>query len=293
MSVTVGLYSPGDMGSTVGRVLSEHGLRVVGCVQGRSERTRHLAENAEIELLSSYADLVAESDLILSILVPAEAVKAAEFLAHHFTGARVTYADCNAISPETTRHIGRIITDAGADYIDASIIGPPPHKPGVTRFYASGEHAARLAALNEYGLDVRIVSDEIGQASAVKMCYAALTKGTGALMAQLLIGAEALGIRETLMAEFKISQADRVERIERATRYVPAKARRYAGEMDEIARTFASVGLTPKIHEGAAAMYRFIGETPLADRNPEDPEPPPDIEETLRVLLAHLKHTAE
>jgi 3-hydroxyisobutyrate dehydrogenase-like beta-hydroxyacid dehydrogenase len=286
---TVGLLSPGDMGHEVGRALQQHGLEVITCLQGRSERTRKLAAEANIRDVSSYPALVQEAELILSILVPAQAGQAAQLVAQALreTGATITYADCNAIAPQTVRQLGAMITAAGSRFVDASIIGPPPRQPGATRFYASGPALEDFLALNNFGLKVIGMGPEIGRASAIKMCYAALTKGLSALTLELLIAGEALGVLEPLLAEFQTSQQGHYKTMERLTG-VPTKSRRWVGEMEEIAQTFEHVGLTPHILAGAADMYRFIGETTLADRTPEDPEPPPSLAEMLSILAAQL-----
>ncbi len=286
---TVGILSPGDMGHTVGQRLREHGLRVIAYLSDRSERTRQLAAKAGIEEVSSYEALVKEADIVLSILVPAQAGAAAQAVAEALnkTGAELLFADCNAIAPQTTCRIGKVVEDAGGRFVDASIVGPPPRREGTTRFYASGTHAEQLARLNEYGLDVPVVSARIGDASAVKMCYAGLTKGLTALCTELLVAAEALGVRRALLEEYRTSQAAMLQRIEGGLPGMPPKSRRWVGEMEEIAATMDSVGLTPKFHEAAADMYRFVGGSSLADRTPEDPEEP-TLEEMLQVLVDNL-----
>jgi 3-hydroxyisobutyrate dehydrogenase-like beta-hydroxyacid dehydrogenase len=289
---TVGILSPGAMGSVVGRVLIDHGLRVVTSLEGRSERTQGLADAAGVEDLGSIESLVGEVDILLSILVPAQAGNAARTVASALacTDAQPLYVDCNAIAPQTAQQIGKMLTASGARFVDASIIGPPPREPGSTRFYAAGPHAGGFAALGDYGLDVIVLGGDIGQASAIKMCYAALTKGLTALGTELLTAAEVLGVLEPLQKEFRTSQATLYERLACSVTRVPVKSRRFAGEMEEIAKTFGAAGLTPKIHAGAADVYRRMGETPLADRTPEDTSPPPTLEEALAVIAEHLGH---
>ena len=287
---TVGILSPGDMGHTVGQRLREHGLRVIAHLADRSRRTRQLAAKAGIEEVSSYEALVKDADIVLSILVPAQAATAAQMVASALnkTGTDLLFADCNAIAPQTTRRIGKVVEDAGGHFVDASIIGPPPRRDGTTRFYASGAQAEKLARLNEFGLDVPVVSERVGDASAVKMCYAGLTKGLTALCTELLVAAEALGVRGALFDEYRTSQAAMLQRIEGGLPGMPPKSRRWVGEMEEIAATMASVGLTPKFHQAAADMYRFVGGTSLADRTPEEPDAP-SLEEMLQVLVDVLK----
>lgn len=287
---TVAIVSTGDMGHAVGRALKDLGLRVVTCLTGRSTRTRQLAEKAGIEDIPSMEDLVCRSDAFLSIIPPAAAPALAETIAQvlRTTGRPLLYVDCNAISPQTTRQIGDTITAAGGRYVDAGIIGPPPRRPGTTRIYVSGAYADELLALNGGALEFVPVGGEIAAASAVKMCYAAMTKGTTAIWFELLMAAEALGITAPLRRELEKSQMAPLQWMERQIPTVPPKARRWVGEMEEIAATFEYLGLTPRIFQGAADMYRFIGQTPLGDEFPETADPNRtawDIVATLREYL--------
>ncbi|MEI9479259.1 MAG: NAD(P)-binding domain-containing protein, partial [Deltaproteobacteria bacterium] len=127
---TVGILSPGDMGHAVGQVLGSHDLRVITCLQGRSERTRSLASRAHIEDVSTVQALVREADILLSILVPAQARQAAQVIAKAIseTHAELIYADCNAVAPQTACQIGEMITGAGGRFVDVGIIGSPPGK---------------------------------------------------------------------------------------------------------------------------------------------------------------------
>lgn len=287
---TIGIHSPGDMGHSVGQRLRENGLRVIAYVADRSARTQALAKEAGIEAVPSYEALVQESDVILSILVPTQAMPAADLVAQAIkkTGADVLYADCNAIAPQTAQAVAAYITKAGGRFVDASIVGGPPRGEYTPRIYTSGEEADVLALLNDYGLNIIVMSDKVGDASALKMCFASLTKGSTALYAQLMTAAKALGIDETLKAEFAGSMPDRLQRIERGLPRVPVKARRFVGEMEEMAKMYESLGMIPSMLAGAAEMYRIIGRTPLADRVPEDDSPFPSLDETLAMFVAAL-----
>ena len=283
---TVGLLSPGDMGHAVGAVLVKNGIRVITCLEGRSNRTRGLAEKAEIQDVPTYQDLVNEAEIILSILVPSEARNAATLVSDALeeTGQKVTYADCNAIAPQTVREIGKILTSAGSNFVDAGIIGGPPGPGVMNRIYVSGPDTEAVEQLNEYGLDIRAIGPEIGQASGLKMVYAALTKGTSALALELMVAAKRLNLYDALISEWEMSQADRYESFKRGLQSVPSKAHRWIGEMEEIAKTFGDVGLTPKILEGAADMYRFIRSNPVSDETPETI----DRNRTLEQLIDRL-----
>ena len=213
---TVAVLAPGDMGHAVAAVLKAGGLRVVTCLAGRSARTRALAAKAGVEDLGDDAALVRAADVLLSILVPAQAEALAGRIAAALraTPADLLYVDCNAIAPETARAVGAVVEAAGARFVDAGIIGPPPRAGAKgTRFYASGAAAADFAQLRDYGLDVRIIGERAGDASALKMCYAALTKGTTAIMTELAVAAARLGVSEPLRAEFELSQPEMLERM--------------------------------------------------------------------------------
>ncbi len=283
---SVAILSPGDMGHAIGRLLREHELRVFTCLAGRSSRTRELSQQAGITDLPNLSELVEQSNVLMSVTVSeavpglcqevADAVKA--------TGTDLLFAECNAIAPRLSREMETVLSEAGARYVDASIIGGPPRDGSSPRVYASGENAAELEQLRESGLDVRNLGPQLGRASGIKMCYAAMTKGTTALQAELLIAAEKLGLTQELMAEFSGSQPAVVKRMEGWMPGMPAKSRRWISEMEEIEATFRDLGLTPNIFKGVADMYRMIGDTPLGDENPESRDKERSLAETIRII---------
>jgi 3-hydroxyisobutyrate dehydrogenase-like beta-hydroxyacid dehydrogenase len=290
---TIGLLSPGDMGNVVAKVLQNHGLRVLTCLKGRSERTRMLAREAQVEAVPTYEALVAETEMLLSIVVPEAALSTARLVADALCQAAktTTYVDCNAVAPETVKAIGAVITSVGSRMIDAGIIGSPPRQPGVTRFYASGPEVERFVELGNFGLDIRSLGRDIGLASGLKMCYAALTKGMTAIATELLVTAHTMGLYEPLVAEWQLSQKDRYRTIERQLPVMPTKAGRWISEMEEIAKTFGDIGLTPKIHLGVADMYRFVGTSPLAEETPETRDRDRTLAQMIEGLAAHLQES--
>jgi 3-hydroxyisobutyrate dehydrogenase-like beta-hydroxyacid dehydrogenase len=289
-TTTVGLLSPGEMGHTVGGVLHANGLRVLTCLQGRSERSRALAGDAGIEEVSSLDDLVQQADILLSILVPASALPVAHEVAAALrnTGSPLLYVDCNAIAPNTVRAVGDAITSAGGRIADVGIVGPPPRKPG-TKFYASGPGAGEFSELSNYGLDVRVLDGDIGQASGLKMCYGALTKGLQALSTELLVAAKLMGLEEALRAEQRETMAEVLGWVEASTPTMPPKAHRWVGEMEEIASCFADLGMTPDILHGAAEMYRFVSQTPIGKESPETRDPSRGLDGVVAALAESLQ----
>ena len=289
---TVAILSPGDMGHAVGRALRAHGLTVMTCLEGRSERTRALARQAGIRDVATLEELVSQVDLVLSILVPAEASGVAQQVAEALraAGADTYFADCNAVSPQTTGTMDALVTGAGGRFIDGSIIGGPPRTDGgsAPRFYVSGPHASIMSDLHGLGIDVRQMGDSIGRASGIKMCYAALSKGTAALEIAVLAAAEAMGLSGELRSELMSSQPQAYRRMERSVPGLPVKAARWIGEMEEIATTFDHAGVTPRLHQGAADMFRLLAETPFADETPETLDASRTLEQTVAVIARSL-----
>jgi 3-hydroxyisobutyrate dehydrogenase-like beta-hydroxyacid dehydrogenase len=283
---TVAILSPGDMGHAVGGLLRERGLRVLTCLDGRSERTRTLSEKAGIVDVPTMEDLVEHSQILLSITVseavPALCMEIASAVRE--TGTDLLFAECNAIAPQVSREMEPIITGSGARYVDASIVGGPPRNGSSPRFYTSGDHTGELARLKDYGLDVRPVGPEVGQASGIKMCYAAMTKGSSALYAQLLLAAELMGLSDHVKEEFRHSQSAVMQRMERGIPGIPARSRRWVSEMQEIEATFANLGLTHHLFRGVTDMYRLIGGTPLGEETPESRDRERSLEETMQLL---------
>ena len=287
---TVAILSPGDMGHAVGRRLRENGLTALTCLAGRSDRTRALAEQAGIRDVPSMVELVVQSDLIMSITVSEAARGVCDRVAQALTstGADVLFAECNAIAPQLTRELAPVITDAGGRFVDVSIIGGPPRAGYSPHFYAAGEYADQFAQLNDFGLTTLTLGRELGRASGLKMCYAALTKGTSALHAELLMAAELMGLTEPLLAEFQSGQAAALQRMERGLPSAPPRARRWVSEMEEIRDTFAQLGMTPHLFEGVAEMYRLIGSTPLGAEFPETRDRDRTFTETIRQLARYV-----
>ncbi len=287
---TIGVVSMGDMGHAVARTLQDGGYRVLTALDGRSQRTHALAEKAGIEDAGTVSHLVDAADLVLSIVPPASAPAFAAEVADA-VGASETelvFVDCNAISPSTTRAIGETIRRTGGVFVDGGIIGAPPGRRDPTRLYVSGPEATRVEALARPDLLIRNLGSDIGAASGIKMCYAALTKGTMTLDTLVLIGAHALGLGDALMKEFSESQDTAKKRMERSVPWLAADSARWVGEMEEIAKTFAEIGLTPHMHEGAADMFRLMSESALAAETRETADRTRSLGDAIEAFFAAM-----
>jgi 3-hydroxyisobutyrate dehydrogenase-like beta-hydroxyacid dehydrogenase len=233
---TIGVVAPGAMGSAVARRLTEHGVRVLTLLAGRSAATRARAEAAGMAGTDP-AGLMA-ADVILSIVPPGEAAALAAMLAPTLAGAtrKPTYVDCNALDVETVKAIGDCVGATGAAFIDAGIIGLPP-KPGQAgpKFYLAGVRAAMVGSLlADAGVRVKVMSGPVGAASALKMSYAGITKGLSALASMMILGAERAGAGDALRAELADSQAQLLARFSTSLPDMVPKAYRWVAEMREI-----------------------------------------------------------
>ena len=290
---TIAILSPGDMGHGVGKALVERGYDVITCLVGRSERTRDLAARAGMRDVPSLADMVVRADLIMSVLVPAQAVTVAGQVAEAMraAGAPRPYADCNAISPASARAMAAVIGAAGGDYIDAGIIGGSPAKGAVPRLYTSGPRAALMDELDGADIVVRNLGPGVDSASGLKMCYAAMTKGTNALRVAMLTAAQTLGLYDELIAELAESQGAALADMESGIPGLPANAGRWIGEMEEIAATFQAAGVTPGFHQGAAEVFRMLDSTPYAAETPETIDHTRTLKETIEATAETLRES--
>jgi len=259
MHPLVAVIAPGMMGAAVGKRLVDHGLKVLTSLTGRSAETSERAKAAG--LVAASDEEIATSDFILSILPPGDAVALAQRFAPALSvsNGKPVYVDCNAVSPRTAEHIAAAIAPTGSPFVDAGIIGPPPKgNDAGPRFYASGPDAPRFAALKDFGLDVRVLGGPLTAASALKMSYAGITKGTQALGAVMMLAATRGGTADALSAELQASQQQMLAWLKRSLALMPPKAYRWVAEMHEIADF---VGEDPAGHElylGAAHFYEQI-----------------------------------
>ncbi len=263
---TIGVVHPGEMGSAVGASARAAGARVVWASAGRGAATRARAQADGLEDVETLKRLAEQSAVIVSVVPPASAIDVAHEIAQ--LPFRGTYVDANAISPDTTRRVGDIVTAAGATFVDGGIVGGPPRRPGTTRLYLSGHAAREVAGLFEGGpLGAVVVDGPIGAASALKMAYAGWNKAQQALLMAVRALAIKEGVDEALLAEWALSAPDLPKRSEQAVTATARKAWRFVGEMEEIAATFAAAGLPPGFHDASAEVYRRLSgwkDTPAA-----------------------------
>ncbi|MGB6938188.1 MAG: DUF1932 domain-containing protein [Xanthobacteraceae bacterium] len=261
MTPVVAVIAPGAMGAAVGKRLADNGLKVLTSLKGRSAETHARAKTAGMADTSD--EEITASDFILSILPPGDALS----LARHFvpvlaaSNAKPVYVDCNAINPKTVEKVAAAIAPTGCPFADAGIIGQPP-KPGDPgpRFYASGPAARRFATLRDYGLDIRVLDGATSAASALKMSYAGITKGTQAIGAAMMLAATRAGNADDLFAELQGSQKEMFAWFKRSLSMMPPKAYRWIAEMHEIAGFVGDDPAAHELYQGAAHFYERIAD---------------------------------
>ncbi len=277
--LAIGVLHPGEMGAAVAAALRGRGHDLMWASEGRGHETAQRAAAAGLRDAGSVAAMAAECDLILSVCPPHAAVAVAQQVAG-YTG---TYVDANAVSPATARTIGDLVSAGGASFVDGGIIGPPPHAHGTTRFYLSGAASGRVAdACAGTALTPVVVSARPGDASAVKMAYAAWSKGSAALLLAARALARAEGVEAELVHEWSLSQPELRDTAVQAARSATAKGWRWVGEMDEIAATHAAAGLPDGFHRAAGEVFARAPRLPAGE----------DGDTALELVLAALADTS-
>ncbi|HEX4087694.1 MAG TPA: DUF1932 domain-containing protein [Trebonia sp.] len=269
---TIGLLHPGEMGAAVGGCLVSVGHEVLWDPAGRSRASTGRALAAELTGVT-FDRVIERSSVIVSICPPHAALDVAAQVAA--TGYAGIYVDANAVSVATAGQVAGIVTAAGASYVDGGIIGMPPEIAGHTRLYLSGPRANEVRVLfGRSALDARVADGPLYAASAVKMAYAAWTKGSSALLLAARALARAGGVERTLLAEWALSQPALADRSEGAASAAAAKGWRWVAEMEEIAASMTAAGLPAGFHEAAADIYDRASQSAAPATRRPAPEPP-------------------
>ena len=249
----LGILHPGKMGTAVAKTARNSGCQVYWVSEGRGPESRKRAEEAGLHDAGSVAKLCEQAAVIVSVCPPEFAEQVADsVLAAGFSGL---YCDANAISPQRVKQMARKMEDAGIAFVDGGIIGTPPTERNQTWLNLSGARAGELAELFAAGpLETEIVGSQVGQASALKMCYGGWTKATRALAITILAAANEMGVLEDLKRHWARSGPS-YETVERQLQVAVPKAWRFGAEMREIAATMEAAGLPGEFHQGAQELW--------------------------------------
>jgi 3-hydroxyisobutyrate dehydrogenase-like beta-hydroxyacid dehydrogenase len=281
VSRALGIVHPGEMGVSIAASAKNSGCDVYWVSEGRSRATRERAEAVGLHDAHTLEQLIARCDVIVSVCPPHAAESLADDIAN--AGFRGLFVDANAIAPDRASRLGAAMTTRGIDFVDGGIIGLPAWTPHATCLYLSGPRAQDAASCFSAGpLDTQVLGTDIGKASALKMCYAANTKGAVALLAAVLATADALGVRDALFERWKSEDAALPDRTLARMQRVAPKAWRFVGEMQEISHTFTLAGTPGEFHEAAAVIYERLAVF-------KDTQRPPTLTDILEALDATAK----
>jgi 3-hydroxyisobutyrate dehydrogenase-like beta-hydroxyacid dehydrogenase len=273
----LGILHPGQMGISVAASAKNSGCEVYWASEDRSSQTHARAEKHGLKDVQTLEGLCQGSDVIISVCPP----HAAEEVARQVltTGFQGIFVDANAIAPQRAVHISQMMQAAEIGFVDGGIIGGPAWEPGRTWLYLSGEKAQDVADCFSAGpLETSQIGEEIGKASALKMCFAAYTKGSTALLCGILAAADSLGVRDELETQWSRGGSDFAEKTQNRVRGVTDRAWRFEGEMKEIAATLARTGIPGGFHIAAAEIYRRLAHF-------KDESETPELEDVLKALL--------
>jgi 3-hydroxyisobutyrate dehydrogenase-like beta-hydroxyacid dehydrogenase len=253
---SIGLLHPGEMGAGIGATLVSAGHRVSWASSGRGASSARRAAAAGLFDVYSVEAMAESCDLIISVCPPSAALDVARQVA----GFGGTYLDANAIAPATAREVAALLEHAGGRYVDGGIIGPPPSPSTAPRLYLSGPSAPPVRdVFAGTAVQAHVISEDQAAASALKMCFAAWTKGTAALLLDVRALAVAEGVEGPLLTEWEHSLPDLAGRSLQSAQQAATKGWRWVGEMDQIAATFRSAGLPDGFHRAAADVFAGPG----------------------------------
>jgi len=209
----VGFLGFGEVASKLSEGLMENGADVYTCIEGRSIRTRNVAEEAGVKTFRSYRILAENSDVLISSVVPSNSVEVAEMVGKHTNGI---YVDINNVSPKTVKYALSMIENGKT--VDAAIIGSVVRNGINVKIIASGPFVEDFAQLKGYGMNINVVGSENGQASGIKLLRSAYTKGVSALLFESIYSGYKMGIdrdvlkyiSETECPDFRESAVSRI-----------------------------------------------------------------------------------
>ena len=258
----IGLIGLGEMGSEIGRYLVMNDLEVISVYEGRSEISKKRASKYKIRDAGSIEQFCKISDLVISIIPPDKAVETANLYTSYKNKDGQIYCDLNAISTITAKKIKLLLDEKKIDYVDGAIMGGPPTENYSPRIYLSGKLSEKLNFLNGKGIELMVLEGSDFKASATKMVYASITKGSKALVAGALIAAKKNNVYDELMEELKYSEEYFSLVAKNQIPSIKHKAYRWVGEMNEISLTYKESGLTGGFHSEAANVYELIKNLP-------------------------------
>jgi 3-hydroxyisobutyrate dehydrogenase-like beta-hydroxyacid dehydrogenase len=262
-TMTFGILYPGDMGSEICRALCASGTRVVTTLQDRSVRTQKLCQIADFEILSTTRAVVAESDIIVSVVPPTAAVGVANDCASLARDLRrkPLYLDVNSISPARARRIRSILSGSLIEMVDGSIHGPSQRLTSGCLLFLSGPRAGHVAGLlDRTSIDVRVAGKEVGTASQLKLLLSGVSKGLTALFLELCHAAKAADLLDEFLDSAREFYPELLSVVDRLLPSYPLHAPRRADEMRELAQSLKALKTRHGLVREVALLLDDLGD---------------------------------
>lgn len=278
----VGFIGFGEAGFHIARGLRGAGLSRISAYDINThtpdlgEKIQRRAQESEVALVESNAELARASDILLSTVTANRAREAAEQTAP-FLVTRHIYADLNSVSPALKQSIGEIVESRGARFVEAAImLAVPPHGYRVPMFLGGASAQSFVEMLAPFGMNLEIISDRIGAASATKMCRSVIVKGLEALLLECVLGAAPYGADERVFAT--LDEAFPGMNWKKLAGYMISRVvehgERRAREMEEVAATLRAIGVEPIMAEATVRRQDWLAKLDLLSefggRAPED-----------------------
>jgi putative dehydrogenase len=259
------------MGAGLAAQLTQRGALVLTDLSGRSAASVERAKAAGMRPVDAAA--LADCDILLSVLPPAEATSFALRMRETLTGSlrKTVFAECNAVSPRVVLDIERALEPTGVGFVDVGIIGlPPDGRSAGPRLYAAGPGSTSLLRLIDYGLDVRILEGPVGTASALKMAFAGISKGLLAVASAMILGATRAGVADALVRELTESDPRLLDTLAKRIPNMLPKAYRWVDEMRQIGEFLSPDRGAEMIFAGASEVFETIAEDFAAEKAMSD-----------------------
>lgn len=268
---------PGAVGKAIADALAPFEQGCLSCLVGRGTRTRENAERANIRALGSMEEIVAEADLVISVVPPAAAHDVARRYAaalmclspRHDCERAPLFLDANSISPATAAAIDATIAEAGGRFVDGVFLGPAAPFNRLTTLMLSGTEAPAVARILSQAVAVRIAGARIGQASAVKMAMALLTKAQIALFAELASAAAKAACLDVTLDVIKQIYPGTMEFLERSLPTYPMHIDRRVDEMREAESWLDELGETGAMTRAATLVLERLSAAGLGKVEPK------------------------
>jgi len=282
---TVGILYPGDMGSSLGKLLAEQGFPVVTTLEGRSLRSRRLCEAAGLKALDTLREVVQSSTVVFSVVPPAAAREVAEQYCAiaHLAPTSAVYIDANPVSPAGVVEIAELVKGAGIGFVDGALHGVAAQLRTLGTLYLSGDRAEELARRFAPCLRVKYLGNQAGLASAVKMMLGGMSKGLIALFLEMALLAEEVGVRDELLDCYRHFYPGVMTAVERILPTYPRHAARRADEMRELESTMLAFGLEPCLVSGTRRLIDAVAQAGLTENGSKDAASVTDIVKALHA----------